>query len=64
MPSLSYDLVEGTHKDLFCRGIARTLQRGFTWCQSEGTHQIVMSFLGGAVASWLVRSSPDQAVQF
>ena len=34
-------------------GIARIFQRGVTLCQSEGTHQIVMSFQPPAVGCLL-----------
>ena len=44
------------------RGVARIFQRegrGVTVCQSEGTHQIVMSFLPPVVGCLLKKSSQN-----
>ena len=58
-------VVTGLHSDKISallkedRGVARIFQRGGGWgggevtlCQSEGTHQVVMSFLTPAVGCW------------
>jgi len=38
---------------IYIRGVAYNFQRGVTLCQSEGTHQIVMSFLSPVVGCLL-----------
>ena len=39
------------------RGVAKIFQRGITLCQSEGTYQIVMSFLPSVVGCLLKKKA-------